>query len=148
MDNLSKLSERIKELAFECSVKMTELATALGVKPSTLYRYVNGERTPSFQNFIKLLEYFNCSADFLLGLTDYPPLNTTYLPAPAFSTRFRYLLDTHAVTQYALHKKTGFSYDNFSKWLNGVTSPYADNLIKLAKAFDCTVDYLIGRTDG
>lgn len=147
MDILSKLSERIKELMFERSVKTAELAKQLNVKPSTLYRYLNGERTPTFQNFIKLLEYFNCSADFLLGLTDYSPTNVTYRPTPAFSARFRYLLDAHRVTQYALHKKTNLSYDNFNKWLHGTTSPYADNLIKLAKAFDCTVDYLIGRTD-
>ena len=147
MDILSKLSERIKELMFERAIKIRELAARLDVKPSTLYRYLNGERTPSFHNFIKLLECFDCSADFLLGLTDDSP-NVTYLPVPAFSARFRYLLEKHAVTQYALHKKTGFSYDNFSKWLNGVTSPYADNLVRLAKAFDCSVDYLIGRTDG
>ena len=42
-------------------------------------------------------------------------------------------------------KKFSLSYDNFNKWLKGVTSPYMDNLLKLSQAFDCSVDYLIGR---
>lgn len=45
------------------------------------------------------------------------------------------------------HDLTGFSYDNFNKWLKGITSPYIDNLIRLAEAFDCSVDYLLGRIE-
>jgi transcriptional regulator with XRE-family HTH domain len=51
----------------------------------------------------------------------------------------------YGMTQYALHQKTNFSYDNFRKWLDGATEPYADSLERLAQAFDCSVDYLIGR---
>ncbi len=147
MDILSKLSERLKELMFECKVTPTKLAQELGVKPSTLYRYLKDERMPTFEYFIKLVDYFHCSADFLLGLSEYPQSDFRYEKAPPFCERFRFLLNTHKISQYALHKKTNFSYDNFNKWLNGVTLPYADNLIKLANAFDCSIDYLLGRTD-
>ena len=147
MDILSKLPERLKELMFELQIKPTALAKALGVKPSTLYRYLNGERAPTFENFIKLVEYFHCSADFLLGLSEYPQSDFHYKKAPPFCERFGYLLNSYKISQYALHHKTNFSYDNFNKWLHGVTSPYADNLIRLANALDCSVDYLLGRTD-
>lgn len=40
----------------------------------------------------------------------------------------------------------GISKGNISKWSNG-TIPTGDILIKLADALDCSVDYLLGRTD-
>lgn len=147
MDILSKLPERLKELMFERQIKPTALAKALGVKPSTLYRYLNGERAPTFENLVKLVEYFHCSADFLLGLSEETQSHLHYKEVPPFYERFGYLLKSYEISQYALHRKTNFSYDNFNKWLHGVTSPYADNLIKLANALDCSVDYLLGRTD-
>ena len=91
-----------------------------------------------------MLDIFNCSADFLIGLIDFPPENVIYRPIPPFCERFRAIMKERRMSQYALHNKTMLSYDNFNQWLKGNTSPYVDNLIKLAEAFECSVDYLIG----
>ena len=42
---------------------------------------------------------------------------------------------------------TGISSGNISDWLSGRSQPKAEALIKLADFFDCSVDYLLGRTD-
>lgn len=145
MNILSKLPDRLQELMIQQDINATDLAKRLGVEVSTVTRYLKGERLPSFAYFIKLLDTFECSADFLMGLIDYPPMNAKFRKVPAFSERFRALLNECKMSQYALHKKTGLSYDNFNKWLKGVNSPFLDNLIKLSQAFDCSIDYLIGR---
>ena len=145
MDILSKLPDRLQELMIQQDIKASHLAEEIGVEPSTVTRYLRGERLPSFGCFVKLLDRFNCSADFLMGLIEYPPEGVEYRTPPCFSVRFRELLQEYKMSQYALHQKTNLSYDNFNKWLKGEASPFLDNLIKLAKAFDCSVDYLIGR---
>ena len=145
MDILSKVQERIKELMIERNFNATKLAEALGVSPSTVSRYVRGISLPTYGQFIKLLDVFNCSAEYLLGLTDVDVADRAWCEVPPFSVRFRALLEKHQFSQYALHKKTGFSYDNFNKWLKGIRNPYLDNLVRLAQAFDCSIDYLIGR---
>ena len=145
MSVLAKFTERLNELISERNINASTLARLLHVQPSTVSRYVKGTCLPTYANFIKLLEGFRCSADFLLGLIDFTPENVTYLPVPPFCERFRALMREYGTSQYALHKKTDFSYDNFNKWLKGITCPYVDNLEKLAQAFDCSVDYLIGR---
>lgn len=146
MDILSKLPERLKEMMIERNLNTSDLAALLGVKPSTVSRYLNCISLPAFQQFVKLLGLFDCSADFLIGLTEDSPESAVYKQVPPFSERFRSLLKEYGMSQYALHKKTGFSYDNFNKWLKGKSSPYVDNLVRLAQAFDCSVDYLIGHT--
>ena len=146
MDILSKLPERLNELITERAMNASDLAKVLEVNPATTSRYLNGVSLPSFLHFTKLLDFFSCSADFLIGLTEYPPEKPIFYKIPPFSKRFRELMDLHKMSQYRLHQITGFSYDNFNKWLKGVNCPYIDNLIKLAQAFDCSVDYLIGHT--
>ncbi len=145
MDILSKLPDRLQELMLQRDMNASDLAKKIGVESSTVCRYLNGERLPSFSYFIKLLEEFDCSADFLIGLVEYPAQDVKFLSVPPFSVRFRYLLTERKMSQYILHKKTNLSYDNFNKWLKGKSSPFLDNLLKLAEAFDCSVDYLIGR---
>ncbi len=48
-----------------------------------------------------------------------------------------------------LSKKTGISTGNISDWFNPdkKAQPSADALVKIANVFECSVDYLLGRTD-
>ena len=105
---------------------------------------MRGERAPVFSGLIKLVEYFDCSADFLLGLSEYSK-EGGYLPPLDFAKRLREVMKENSVTQYALEKKTKISGDIVYKWLNGITKPSIENLVKLAEYIDCSVDYLLGR---
>ncbi len=64
--------ERLKEL--RCSKKMTqvELAELLGVTKTQISDLENAKTTTSFEKLVFLCEYFEVSADYLLGLSDTP----------------------------------------------------------------------------
>ncbi len=146
MDILSKLPERLRELMVEKEINAPKLAKAIGVNFATINRYLEGIRVPKFDALVALADYFNCSTDFLLGLTDYPSReNQVFKPVPPFYAHFKKVLESCGFTQYALQKKTGISWANFNDWLHGRSKPLADNLIKIATALGCSVDFLIGR---
>ena len=44
-------------------------------------------------------------------------------------------------------KELGISSGLITKWKNGLSYPTGDNLIKIAKYFDCSIDYLVGLSD-
>lgn len=44
-------------------------------------------------------------------------------------------------------KDIGISSGVVTKWKNGTTIPNGETLIKIADYLDCSVDYLLGRTD-
>ena len=46
---------------------------------------------------------------------------------------------------YEKAKQTKLSEKTVNRWHNGKTQPNAESLIKLAKYFDCSVDFLLGR---
>lgn len=146
MNILSKLSQRLKILMLDRGVNAPKLAETLGIGSNTITRYLQGVGTPNFEIFIKLVEYFHCSADFLLGAEEQPFYTKDFLPLPKFAQHFREVMAECNITQYALHKKTGISWNNFHKWLKGERLPYANSLLKLASAMGCSVDVLLGRT--
>ncbi len=44
-------------------------------------------------------------------------------------------------------KDIGISSGVVTKWKNGTTIPNGETLIKIADYLDCSIDYLLGRTD-
>ena len=140
-----KFPDRLKELMFDKGLTPITLANELGVSNNYITRYLQGNHLPSYSIFVKLINYFNCSADFLLGLTEFPHYETNFSPTNEFSLNFKKAITESGLSQYAVQKKTGISWASFHFWLKGVRQPYVDSLVKLADAMNISVDALLGR---
>ena len=58
------------------------------------------------------------------------------------------VLNSKNISAYRLAKETGISESLFSKWKKNPTSDISSaNLARIADYLDCSVDYLLGRTD-
>ena len=71
MDILSKFAETLASLMTEKGLNAPALAKILETDRSNVTRYLAGKRLPLFHGFVKTIEFFNVSADVLLGLKDY-----------------------------------------------------------------------------
>lgn len=65
---MSVFSERLRALRTEKGILQAEIATSVGLKPQSYSAYENG-REPNYDILIKLAEYFDCTTDYLLGLS-------------------------------------------------------------------------------
>ena len=65
-------SIRLSELRKAKNLSMKELGQIVGVSDETIRLLERGKRSPSFEVFCQLAQYFNVSADYLLGLSDNP----------------------------------------------------------------------------
>ena len=142
---MKEFSESLAELMSENGFTSQSLADGLAIERSTISRYLRDEKMPSFENLVALAQKFNCSTDYLLGLTD-NKYTQNFLPCPPVSTRLGELLDYFEISQYKLEKDTEIAHSVFGYWKTGKTLPSANNLIKIAKALNCTVDFVLGRT--
>lgn len=71
MENVNSVfSKRLRLLRNEKKMTLDELAPLLGVTKSSLSRFENNLRKPSREFLIRCSKYFNCSIDYLNGLTD------------------------------------------------------------------------------
>lgn len=143
---LSNFVERLKEFTVLENLTATELSKRTNIDRSTLSGLLRGEHLPKFEVFCKLITYFNCSADYLLGFSnDYPEEKQYLPPVENFGDRFYFLLKQTGTSQYELTKNENISSNLLYQWLHNQTKPSVYNLVKLANYMEITIDYLLGR---
>jgi transcriptional regulator with XRE-family HTH domain len=69
-EHVKVFAERLKGLREEKNLTLAALAQSTGLGVSTLSQYENGEREVKTVNLLKLMKFFNVTADYLLGATD------------------------------------------------------------------------------
>ncbi len=62
------LGELLQQKRSSIKLSQKEVANAVGVNPSVISNYENGERTPSVEVLMSLASLFHCSVDYLLGI--------------------------------------------------------------------------------
>lgn len=67
-----EFSERLKQIRKTQNLTQKQLAQLIGVTERGIQRYESGERKPTFDVIISLLDNLDISADYLLGRTDDP----------------------------------------------------------------------------
>lgn len=148
MNIMKNFGVRLKEFMKENELNSTELANAIGINRSNISKYLNGVTLPNYDTLLSLVNFFDCSADYLLGLTEIYTENVSFrIVSEPFYKRLRYDIKYCNSSQYALEKSKAFSKSQIYNWINGKTLPSTENLIKLAKKLKCSVDFLLGRTD-
>lgn len=64
-----------------------------------------------------------------------------------FTDVFVDVLQNRGLTPYRVAKETGISQGLMNEYKNGKKMPTLQNITKIADYLDCSVDYLLGRTD-
>ena len=66
-----KFAVRLNELIKDNNVSKRELAKKIGVSATSISDWSNGKIQPTAENIFLISEYFQVSADYLLGLIDF-----------------------------------------------------------------------------
>lgn len=74
MENETKVKtifkERFADLRAKSGLSQSKLGKALALSPATIGYYENGSRLPDIETAARIAQYFDVSADYLLGLSD------------------------------------------------------------------------------
>lgn len=69
-----KFAEKLKNLRLEKGLSQKSVALSLGVSPTCYAGYEQGYREPDLTTLRKLCLFFETSADYLLGITEFDSL--------------------------------------------------------------------------
>lgn len=144
MDILSNVSKRLKDLIEEAGINGSILAKNLDVDHSVISRYLNAERLPSATILVKLADFFQCTTDYILGLSDNLFVQS-FKKRPPFNEQLNFLLDYYQMSKYKFTKETNFTEFTVTRWQRGICEPNVESLIKLSKKLKCSVDFVLGR---
>lgn len=82
---LEVISKRLKQLREDAGLSQSKIGQLVGVPQSSIYRYEQGQSTPSSKTFRWYADYFDVSLDYLFGRTD-DPHGAHYEYKPKFET--------------------------------------------------------------
>ena len=145
---LSNFSERLSELMSEEELNPRSIGEDIGHNFYDFYHWKSEKKKylPRLPVLIEIADYFSCSLEFLLGMEEQISLSCPAKILPPFSERFTWIMQKSGKKFSVLAKEAELSGTSvLYNWKNGVTKPNVYSLIAVARALDCSLDYLIGR---
>ena len=146
MNNNNLFYESLTELMTNHNLNSAQLARATGCPTNTISDWLNKSSLPKIKNLLLLSDYFDCSFDYILGLTDIKTYTRNITPV-SFKVRLNLILENKKITKYRVAKDCNFNENRFDNWIKNENIPQTENIIVLAKYFDCSVEYLLGISD-
>lgn len=68
---MNAFGKHLKELRQEKKISQQKLAQIIGTNNSSVCDWECGRSEPSFDALVKICKYFDVSADYMLGLSEY-----------------------------------------------------------------------------
>ena len=139
-----QFSENLQDLLLTHGLNAENLAKNINIKSSRISEWLRNVYYPSIEHAKIIADFFNCSLDYLFGISEDKQKSTTNNNMPFYETLLT-LLKSKNMTNYKLCKLAKISQSNNTKWRNG-TIPDIKIWLKIVKGLDCSLDYLIGCT--
>lgn len=138
---MNEFQERLQELLEENNLSRLQLAKSLNISSTTINGYFNNGYYPNIEIAIKMANYFNCSLDFLFGLSDINDFSNRN--NKTFFENLKSLIKSSGISIAQTMKNLKMSEYSYYRWRDGLI-PKTINLIDLAKYFDVSIEYLLG----
>lgn len=138
---MNEFQERLQELLIENDLSRLQLSKRIGISFETLNGYFNRNFYPEISVAVKIAKYFDCSLDYLLGLSE-EIVNHERNNLSFIETLKKLLKDKHLSPEKLMHSLK-MSESNYYRWQRGESKPAMTSLIAIAKYFDVSVDYLV-----
>lgn len=141
---MNKFADNLKELILEKGISLRELEKQCGIPSSQLSRYLKST-IPTLVVAERICNYFNCSLDFLFGLSAQKSArNYKKYDLSKFIDRYEEVLSQNNITHYKFAQKYNFSEACLRHWKKGQV-PKLDIVAVIAENLGTSIDYLLGR---
>lgn len=71
MIKIEQIQKNLREAIENSSISKKELATRLGISPSTISKYLHNDKYPAIETLANICQILDVSADYILCLKEY-----------------------------------------------------------------------------
>ena len=139
---------KMAELRLDRGLKQKEVADILKVES---YRYSQWERGINdipIDICNNLVNYYDVSFDYLLGLSDYNTVtDSKTIDMKLMCQRMYELRKEHKLSQEQLSLEVGFPQRTYANYESGTSIPTAFKIYYIALFYKVSVDYIVGRSN-
>ncbi len=142
---INKFTEIFTDLFNETELSKSKFAKTIGIDHKRITAYLLGS-IPTPQTIIKICDFFKCSIDYIVGLTEefnYTSIKTEY-NFDCFITEYQKLLNQNNTNHFTLSKKGLVNESSLSWWKKGHL-PQFEVIYNIAYELGGSIDKLLGR---
>ena len=145
---MDKSKIRLSNLRIDNDLKQKDIADKLGVERSTYAMWEIGKSDFPILTANELANYYKVSIDYLLGMSDIKfETERNEIDFNLMRKRLKKLRKNKGISQLELGDKVGFSQKTYSNYEVGSRVPTTFKLMYIAKYYNVSYDYLVGRSD-
>ena len=138
---MTNFRDRLEDLLIERNMSKNQLSKIIGVRPDTIYGYYRRNLLPEIHIANRIATFFNCSLDYLFGLTE--QINNNDRNDLSFPATIKKLIKESNKSVEKTMKELNISERTYYRWQSGESKPLTSIVIVLAKYFDVSIDYLV-----
>ena len=138
-------TEIFTDLFLGTELNKTKFANQLGIGHSTIQKYMDGV-IPSPKTVALICDYFNCSMDYITGLSDEFNYKNSKggIDSKCFIPEYQRLLTINSTNHFTLSKKGLVNESSLSWWKKGHL-PQFEVIFNIAYELGGSIDKLLGR---
>lgn len=138
--------DRLINLREDADLLQHDMGEILDVTQSNYSRWETGKEIVPFRKLNMLCNYFNVSADYLIGLSkENKKVNKIELDSKKIGKRIKEIREKNGVTQVELAKLLNTSQSTISAYESGKTLILTAFAVQICKKYKVSLDYLMGR---
>ena len=139
--------KRIHDLRVDNDLKQKDIALMLKVNVNTYPHWESGMYEMPIEMIDKLAKFYNCSIDYLTGLSNERGLFNKCFNREEMFIRLKRLRKEKKLSQMEMGSILGFGQMNWCRYETGkILIPFS-KLYLVAKKFNISLDYLMGKTN-
>lgn len=146
MPYLSAFIDIVSDTLLIENIPIKTFAQRIDVSAPVVGQWIRQEIFPTAASAVKVADYLDCSLDYLFGRSSQREFIRAASPV-SFKTRLKNILCAQSTSRYKIARACGIEPSLMSKWLLNGCMPKIESLLKLADYFNCSLDYLVGRSD-
>lgn len=139
--------KRIHDLRVDNDLKQKDIAHILNVNVNTYPHWESGMYEIPIDMVDRLTKIYNCSLDYLTGLSNVKGSFTKKYNPEEIYIRLKKLRKNLKLSQIEIGNILGFGQMNYSRYERGIILIPFSKLYLIAKNFNISLDYLMGKTD-
>ena len=139
--------KRIHDLRVDNDLKQKDIASMLKVNINTYPHWESGMYETPIEMIDKLSKFYNCSIDYLTGLSNEHGTFSKKFNCEEMFIRLKRLRKENHLSQTEIGNKLGFGQMNWCRYETGkILIPFS-KLYLVAKEFNVSLDYLMGKSE-
>lgn len=139
--------KRIDDLRNDHDLKIREIADILGISINNYFDYANGRSNFPLYKLNMLVNYFKVSFDYITGLSDVKKSYDGNINIDILKRRIKEIRIQNKLSQEKAAHIIGDKQSTYWNYESGNSIIPISKLYLLAKFYNISIDYFVGKTD-